>query len=408
MMTVVKAPDVARVLIAESDPWIREMLSEMVLNVRCDAHLEVCADGAQAVQWLKGAVPDLVIASRELAGIDGLSVLRKVRLMRKQPTIPFILLSNRNDSASVREAVQLAPTAYLTKPLNMDKLRLRLEGLLLEGGAQVACAIPGLAPGQMLADFLEKRREVSDGAPLFINVQQAIKGSQGASGPDIKLLEKALMPDPQLVAGLIAAANSAEQHLGKPIQTLNQALTTLGATQAANLVSSMALKRGAVLTDGALIAKANEFWGLSQRTAHYARTLAQMLELDQERCHCAGLLRNLGDLGVLRSLQEWLLSGGVLNDEVIAKSLAQYSAAFGSALRARWRLPLELRELIAAVYQYNTGVSTREVLAMSIAGEMGRLGDEAGGLEALAKSKPARLLKIDAAGLERLRVKVEG
>jgi len=407
-MTVVKAPDVTRVLIAESDPWIREMLSEMVLSVRCDAHLQVCSDGGQALQWLKGAVPDLVIASRELPGTDGLSLLRSVRLVRKQPTIPFILLSNRNDGASVREAVQLAPTAYLTKPLNMDGLRLRLEGLLLESGAQVACEIPGLAPGLTLTDFLEKRREVADGAPLFIDVQQAIRLSQGTSGIDIKLLEQALMPDPQLVAGLIAAANSAAQHLGKPIQTLHQALATLGATQSANLISSMAMKRGAILTDDALIVRANECWGLSQRTAHYARTLAQMLKLDHERCHCAGLLRNLGDLAVLRCLQQWSLSGGVLSDEGIARALEQYSAAFGSALRTRWRLPLELRELIAAVYQYSTGVFTREVLAMNVAGEMGRLGDEDSALQALAKSKPARLLKIEASDLERLRKKVEG
>src|SRR5690606_31056662 len=99
---------------------------------------------------------------------------------------------------------------------------------------------------------------------------------------------------------------------------------------------------------------------------------------------------------------------GVLSDEMIARSLDQYSAAFGSALRTRWRLPLELRELIAAVYQYSTGVFTREMLAMNVAGEMGRLGDEESEFETLAKSKPARLLKINAADLQRLRKKVEG
>lgn len=406
-MTVVKAPDVTQVLIAEADPWIREMLSEMVLSVRCDARVEVCSDGTKATQWLKGAVPDLVIASRELPGVDGLSLLRGVRVLRKQPTIPFILLSNRNDSASVREAVQLGPTAYLTKPLNMDGLRHRLEGLLLEDGAQVACEVPVLAPNLTLTEFLEKRREVADGAPLFVDVLQAIKSSQGANGLDIKLLEKALLPDPQLVAGLIAAANSAAQHLGKPIQTLGQALTTLGPTQSANLASAMAMKRGAVLSDPALIVLANDFLGVSQRTASYAGTLARMLELNHERCHCAGLLRNLGDLAVLRCLQEWVLSGGVLDDELIERSLEQYSAAFGSALRTRWRLPLELRELIAAVHQYNTGVLSREVLAMNLAGEMGRLGEE-DALDALGKSKTARILKVNVADLERLRKRVQG
>mgnify|MGYP000138227045 CR=1 FL=1 len=404
-MTVVEAPSVPRVLIAEADPWAREMLNELVLDVRCDAQLDVCSDGKQAVELMRGYIPDLVIASRELPGVDGLSLLRGVRLLRRQPPVRFILLSNRNDSASVREAVQLAPTAYLTKPLNMEGLRHRLETLLLQDGAQVACEIPALAPGVGLDGFLEKRREVADGGPLFVDVAQAVARSKGAAGVDLKLLEQELINDPHVTAVLIAAANSASQHQGKPQQTLGQALALLGATQSANLVQGLALKRGAILTDPSLILQASEIWDVSRRTAGYARILARTLELDHERCYCAGLLRGLGDLAVIRCLQDWLHAGGTLDDATIARALEQYSAAFGSALRTRWRLPLELRELIAAVYQYNTGVYTREVLAMNLAGQMGRLGVE-DPLEALAKSKSARLLKIGASDLERVRNKL--
>lgn len=404
-MTVVEAPSVPRVLIAEADPWAREMLNELVLDVRCDAQLDVCSDGKQAVELMRGYIPDLVIASRELPGVDGLSLLRGVRLLRRQPPVRFILLSNRNDSASVREAVQLAPTAYLTKPLNMEGLRHRLETLLLQDGAQVACEIPALAPGVGLDGFLEKRREIADGGPLFVDVAQAVARSKSAAGVDLKLLEQELINDPHVTAVLIAAANSASQHQGRPQQTLGQALALLGATQSANLVQGLALKRGAILTDPSLILQASEIWDVSRRTAGYARILARTLELDHERCYCAGLLRGLGDLAVIRCLQDWLHAGGTLDDATITRALEQYSAAFGSALRTRWRLPLELRELIAAVYQYNTGVYTREVLAMNLAGQMGRLGVE-DPLEALAKSKSARLLKIGASDLERVRNKL--
>jgi hypothetical protein len=60
--------------------------------------------------------------------------------------------------------------------------------------------------------------------------------------------------------------------------------------------------------------------------------------------------------------------------------------------------------LIAAVYQYNTGVFTREILAMNVAGQMGSLGLE-DPLQALAKSKSARLLKISESDLEGVRRK---
>jgi DNA-binding response OmpR family regulator len=64
--------------------------------------------------------------------------------------LPFILMSSRNDSASVREALPLAP-AYLTKPLNMESLTQRLQGLLLDAGEEVSCEVPALAPGMTLS-----------------------------------------------------------------------------------------------------------------------------------------------------------------------------------------------------------------------------------------------------------------
>ncbi|KTB59127.1 histidine kinase [Pseudomonas viridiflava ICMP 13104] len=407
MMTAVVLPAVPRVLIAESDPWVRETLSDLVLGVRADVELEMCTDGKQAVEWMKKHLPDLVIASRELPGIDGLSLLRGVRNLRRQPVIPFILLSNRNDSASVREVVPLAPTAYLTKPLNTEGLRQRLEGLLLEHRAPAPGEVPALTPGLTLTAFLDKRRDIADGAPLYVDVATAIKLSQTPGGTDPVLLEQELRNDPHITAVLVAAANSAAQHLGKPIQSLAGALAVLGPVQGANIALGLAKKRMAVLTDDALLAQASELWAMSQRTADYARILGGMLELDVERCFCAGLLQSLGDLAVVGCLQEWLLAGGGLNEQVIKHALEQYSAAFGSALRTRWRLPLELRELIAAVYQYNTGIYTREVLAMNLAGQMARLGEEESVTE-LVKTKSAKLLKLSVGDLQRLRKKLTG
>jgi HD-like signal output (HDOD) protein/CheY-like chemotaxis protein len=404
-MTAVDLPVGPRVLIAESDPWVRETLSELILSVRDDVELEMCNDGKQAVEYMKRHVPDLIVAARELPVVDGLSLLRGVRGLRRQPPVPFILISNRSDTASVREVVPLAPTAYLTKPLDTAKLRQRLESLLL--ACPVPGAVPALTPGQTLSKFLEKRRDTADGAPLFVDVATALKLSQGAGGVDAILLEQELRADPHITAVLIAAANTAAKHLVKPVQTLGSALALLGAPQSASIVSGLGKKRMSILTNDALQVQASRFWEMSQRTAEYARVLAGMLDVEVERCFCAGLLQSLGDLAVLGCLQEWLLAGGTLDDQQIEKALEQYSASYGSALRVRWRLPLELRELTSSVYQYNTGVYTREVLVMNLAGHMARLGDE-DSVTTLLKTKPARLLKLTVADLQRLRKKLTG
>ncbi|MEI7050054.1 response regulator [Pseudomonas koreensis] len=402
-MTAVDLPAVPRVLIAEADPWSRDLLKQVLLNVRCDARLDLCADGQQAMSLLSEVPYDLAIVDWELPGIDGLSVLRSVRQRKRNPPLPFILMSSRNDSASVREAIPLAPTAYLTKPLNMESLTERLQGLLLNAGEEVFCEVPTLAPGMTLSVFLERRREQADGAPLMTDVQVAVKRSLNPNGLDLKLLEEEIRTDPQITAVLIAAANSAAQHHGAAVQTLAQALHRLGTGQSMNLILGLALKRSAKLSDPCLADYAERYWGLSLHTAEYARTLARLLDLDQERCYCAGMLHRLGDLALLRCLQEWKQAGGELDEwEEVGDALAEFGAAYGSALRTRWRLPLELRELIASVYQLGGGVYSREALVMNMAAQMARL-TEHEGVEELARSRTARLLKIGLPELMRMR-----
>jgi HD-like signal output (HDOD) protein len=200
--------------------------------------------------------------------------------------------------------------------------------------------------------------------------------------------------DPQITAVLIAAANSAAQHLASPAQTLAQALQRLGPAQSMNLVLGLTLKRSAQPKRSVPGRLRRGLLGACrcgrQTTAH---TLAGMLNLDQERCYCAGLLHCLGDLAVLRCLQEWRQAGGELDTPAIDASLAEFGAAYGSALRTRWRLPLELRELIAAMYHLGGGVYSREALVMNLAGQVANLETEEGIAE-VAKRKTARLLRV--------------
>jgi len=398
-MTVSNPPTAPCVLIAEGDPWVRDMLKDMLLSVRCDARLHVCANGHEALSAL-ASQPDLIIAARELPGIDGLDLLRSVRAKRR--SLPFILISSRSDVASVREALPLAPTAYLSKPLNAELLRQRLEEQLLGAGEAVACPVPALRPGITLSRFLEDHRSTADGGPLLADVKQAIKHALNPEGLNLKALEEEIRNDPQITAVLIAAANSAALHRDGAVQTLLQALNKLGTTQSMNLIMGLALKRSARLSDPLLSRHAEHFWGLSLHTAEYAASLARSMELDQERCYCAGLLHCLGDLALLRCLQEWSLAGGELDEDAVQLSLNEYGAAYGSALRTRWRLPLELRELIASVYQLGGGGYSRENLILNLAGQLARLPAEQG-LEQLAESKTARLLRVGLAQLELLR-----
>ena len=396
MTALAKAPEI---LIAEADPWTADLLVQLVLDVRADARVIRVTDGEAALAKCKRRLPALVIADGDLPGLDGLELLRQLRRHPRTPALPFILISSRLDASSVRAARPLAPAAYLAKPFNAEQLRQRLIGILGSAASATAIAAPLLVDS--LDDYLNAVREEGQGAPLLASVRDSVSQCLNGDDSDLRELEEVFARDPQITARLIAAANSAAQHQGAPCQTLSQALPRLGLARTLNLVLGMAVQRNALLSDPRLAELASSAWDSAQRSAELARWLAGELNLDAELCFTAALLHNIGELALLRSLQDWQDAGGVLRDEDIHQSFQQRAAGFGSALRIRWRLPFGLRELIAAFYNLGSGVFSREALVLNLVCQALRLRSNQSPKE-LRDERCVRMLRLDLSLLERM------
>ncbi|VXB11730.1 Histidine kinase [Pseudomonas sp. 8AS] len=382
------------ILIAEANPWTADLLAQLVLDVRRDAVVTRVADGQAALARCRRKLPDLVIADGELAILDGVELLRQVRRHPRTPALPFILISRHTDARSVRAALPLAPTAYLAKPFNAELLRQRLQGLLQGSGPA-----PAYPPALLVSDlqqYLDDVREAGQGAPLLGDLRDAVARSLQASEASLGELEQEFARDPQITARLIAAANSAAEHRGAASQTLAQSLHRLGVARSLNLVLGLAIQRNARLQDPRLSELAGHTGQQAQHSAELAFWLAGRLGLDAELCYTAGLLHNIGELALLRCLQDWLDAGGELSSEQIDSALHQRAASYGSALRIRWRLPFGLRELIAAYYGLGNGVFSREALVLNLSAEL--LALPAGqGPEQAAQCRAASMLRLPTA-----------
>ncbi|MEW6462332.1 MAG: HDOD domain-containing protein [Pseudomonadota bacterium] len=400
-MTALAHP--VEVLIAEADPWTSNLLQQLVLDVRGDARVLQVSDGQTALARCKRRLPDLVIADGELPGLDGVELLRQLRRHPRTPALPFVLISGRLDASSVRAARPLAPSAYLAKPFNAESLRQRLRGLLPVASGEPQSRQPLLL--SELRDFLDTVREEGQGAPLLSDVRNAVSQGLQAGEQDLGELAAVFGADPQITALLIAAASTAAQHQGMPCHTLAQALQRLGVARTLNLVLGLALQRNAQLRDARLAELAAQAWQRARRSAELARWLATELKLDAELCYTAGLLHNLGELALLRSLQDWQEAGGELSNAQIDDAMQRRAASFGSALRIRWRLPFGLRELIAAFYGLGSGVFSREALVLNLSGLL--LALPANALPAsLAEARCVRMLRLNVALLEQVPVEL--
>src|SRR6266487_3926371 len=115
-----------RILIAEDD----EALGKFVRQGLEDEHytVDVFKDGEQAQSAATASEYDLVILDLNLPKLDGVSVLRYLRL--KKPSLPVLILTQRT---RVEDRVQCLDTGaddYLAKPFSFTELSARIRALI--------------------------------------------------------------------------------------------------------------------------------------------------------------------------------------------------------------------------------------------------------------------------------------
>jgi len=115
-----------RILIAEDD----EALGKFVRQGLEGEHytVDVCQDGEQARSQATETEYDMVILDLNLPKLDGVSVLRHLRL--KKPSLPVLILTQRT---KVEDRVQCLDTGaddYLAKPFSFTELSARIRALI--------------------------------------------------------------------------------------------------------------------------------------------------------------------------------------------------------------------------------------------------------------------------------------
>jgi two-component system, cell cycle response regulator len=115
-----------RILIAEDDKVSRRLL-EVHLGKWGYEVVSAC-DGNEAWRILdSGAAPRLAILDWMMPGLDGSELCRRVRLAGKEPYTYIILLTALSGEENLCAGMDAGADDYLTKPLRVNELRVRLR-----------------------------------------------------------------------------------------------------------------------------------------------------------------------------------------------------------------------------------------------------------------------------------------
>ncbi|MGH7983944.1 MAG: response regulator transcription factor [Candidatus Udaeobacter sp.] len=99
-----------------------------------DFIVEQCDTGEKALQLLGKEPFDVAILDLMLPGVDGLTVLRKLRAQRSNP--PVIVLSAKRSVDNRVECLAAGADDYITKPFAFAELLARIQALLRRSGKE--------------------------------------------------------------------------------------------------------------------------------------------------------------------------------------------------------------------------------------------------------------------------------
>lgn len=114
-----------KVLIIDDDRELCVLIKRSVLSENIEA--DFCTSGKEGLKKLKEKDYQLVILDVMMPGIDGFETLEQIRT---ESSLPILMFTSKNDSASKVRGLREGADDYLTKPFDMDELIARIVSLI--------------------------------------------------------------------------------------------------------------------------------------------------------------------------------------------------------------------------------------------------------------------------------------
>jgi DNA-binding response OmpR family regulator len=120
--------DKARILIVEDDLDLSDMLNAYFVVQGYTVHTATW--GEDALTLSRQHDLDLVMLDIRLPDIDGYEVCRRLRSNRHTQSVPIIFLTEKRDRVDKLQGLELGVVDYITKPFDIQELRLRVRNTL--------------------------------------------------------------------------------------------------------------------------------------------------------------------------------------------------------------------------------------------------------------------------------------
>ena len=122
----------ARILIAEDEPDIRELVA---FTLRFAGHeVTTTMNGEEAFHKAQEMIPDLIMMDVRMPRMTGYDACRAMKQIPSLKDIPVVFLSAKGQDAEIQSGLEAGAEEYLLKPFAPDQLVERVKAILSKFG----------------------------------------------------------------------------------------------------------------------------------------------------------------------------------------------------------------------------------------------------------------------------------
>ena len=146
-----------RLLLIEDDFDVAEMLLMYFKSIGYEVfHADL---GEEGIEIARTRFPNLILLDVMLPDMDGYDICIRLRNTSLTKYIPTLFLTQRDERAARMKGLELGADDYITKPFDIDELRLRVEGAIRRATREnLHETRTGLPTGPLVEEELRRRR----------------------------------------------------------------------------------------------------------------------------------------------------------------------------------------------------------------------------------------------------------
>ncbi len=142
-----------KILVIEDDLDVADMLNAY-FHIQ-GYEVATVGRGEEGIETCLTSKPNIIILDIHLPDIDGYEVARRLRSNRRSAEIPIIFMTEKRERSEKLQGLELGADDYITKPFDVQELRLRIRNALRRAGQDTLTnPVTGLPDGKLVDERL--------------------------------------------------------------------------------------------------------------------------------------------------------------------------------------------------------------------------------------------------------------